>query len=293
MPAQVQHHKAVGRTQWGWSEKSLGLIDQARREGLDLTLDLYPYTASSTSSSVLFPQWALAGGREAFAARIADAETRPRIERDMRRIFDYERGGADLANVQFRVVASNPAYNGKTLADLAADRGLPNSVEAGIQLVIELQLKGGFSAIYHSMSEDDVIRIMRHPTAMFCTDGDNIGYDVGFPHPRSYGTFPRVLGRDVRELKVLTLEDAIRKMTSLSADQIGQPDRGRIVQGTFADLTIFDPQTVADRATYADPHQFPLGVRHVVVNGVPVIREGVLTGAMPGRVIKGPARKRS
>jgi len=290
LPAQVQHHKAVGQPQWGWSAKSLALIDDARRDGLDITLDLYPYTASSTGSSVLFPQWALAGGREAFAQRVADPATRARIERDMRRIFEYERGGADLSSVQFRVLPSDRRYDGKTLADLARDRGLPDTNESGIQLVIELQLKGGFSAIYHSMQEDDVIRIMKHPLAMFCTDGDNVGYDVGFPHPRSYGTFPRVLGRYVRELGVLTLEGAIRKMTSLSADQIGQRERGRIAAGMFADLTIFDPETVADRATYTDPHQFPVGVRHVIVNGVPVIRDGALTGATPGRVIKGPAR---
>lgn len=293
LPAQVQHHKAVGRTQWGWSVKSLALVDQARAQGLDVTLDLYPYTASSTGSSVLFPQWALAGGRQPFAERVKDPATRARIERDMRRIFEYERGGADLANVQFRVVPSDRRLDGKTLADLAAARGMPNSVESGIQLVIELQLKGGFSAIYHSMSEDDVIRIMKHPLAMFCTDGDNVGYDVGFPHPRSYGTFPRVLGRYVRELKALTLEEAIKKMTSMSADQINQRERGRIGEGMFADLTVFDPDTVADRATYSDPHQFPVGIRHVVVNGVPIVRDGALTGATPGRVLKGPARRRT
>lgn len=290
MPAQVQHHKAVGRTQWGWSEKSLALIDQSRAQGLDVTLDLYPYTASSTGSSVLFPQWAMAGGRQQFAARVDDPETRKRIERDMRLIFERERGGGDLANIQFRVLPSDRRYDGRTMADLASARGLPNTIESGIQLAIELQLKGGFSAIYHSMSEDDVIRIMKHPQAMFCTDGDNVGYDVGFPHPRSYGTYPRVLGRYVRELKVLTLEEAIRKMTSMSADRIGQRERGRIAEGMFADLTIFDAETVADRATYADPHQFPVGIRDVVINGTPVIRDGALTGSTPGRVIKGPAR---
>lgn len=292
LPGQVQHHKAVGKTQWGWSVKSLALIDAARAEGLDITLDLYPYTASSTSSSVLFPQWALAGGRQDFAERMASSEIRARIERDMVKIFEHERGGADLANIQFRVLASDRRYNGRTMADLAADRKLPNTTATGIQLAIELQLKGGFSAIYHSMQDEDVIRIMRHPLAMFCTDGDPVGYDVGFPHPRSYGTFPRVLGRYVRELKALTLEEAIKKMTSMSADQIGQRERGRLASGMFADLTIFDPETIADRATYTDPHQFPAGIRHVIVNGTTVIDNGALTGAMPGRVLKGPARRR-
>ena len=169
---------------------------------------------------------------------------------------------------------------------------MPNTIETGIALVIELQLKGGFSAIYHSMHEDDVRRIMRHPFAMFDTDGDPVGFGVGFPHPRSYGTFPRVLGKYVREETVLTLEEAIRKMTSLSADQIGQPERGRIAPGMYADITVFDADEITDRATFDDPHQYPVGIRHVIVNGTPIIRGGALTGATPGRVIKGPARKR-
>ena len=292
LPGQIQHHKAVGVTQWGWSEKTLAMVDAARARGVDITLDLYPYTASSTGSSVLFPQWALAGGRQEFAKRIADPGLREKIEREMRDIFEKERGGGDLKNVQFRSVGSDRRYDGRTLADMAADRGMPNSIESGIAIVIELQLKGGFSAIYHAIHEDDVRRIMRHPYAMFDTDGDPVGFGVGFPHPRSYGTFPRVLGRYVREQKVLTLEEALRKMTSLSADQIGQPELGRIAPGMYADITVFDAETIADRATFEDPHQYPVGIRHVVVNGTPIIRGGALTGATPGRVIKGPARRK-
>jgi N-acyl-D-amino-acid deacylase len=290
IPGQVQHHKAVGKPQWGWSAKSLAMIDAARKEGLDVTLDMYPYTASSTGSSVLFPQWSLAGGREAFAERAKNPATRAKLEADMKRIFTVERGGADLANIQFRTLPSDRRYDGRTLADLAKDRGLPDTIETGIQLAIELQLKGGFSAIYHSMDEQDVVRIMRHPLTMFDTDGDPVGYGIGHPHPRSYGTFPRVLGRYVRELKVLTLEEAIKRMTSMSADQIGQRERGRVAQGTFADLAVFDAATIADRATYTDPHQYSVGIHHVIVNGVPIIRDGVLTGATPGHALKGPAR---
>lgn len=291
LPGQIQHHKAVGTTQWGWSEKTLAMIDDARGRGLDITLDQYPYTASSTSSAVLFPQWALAGGRDEFRRRVAEPTTRARLEADMRAIFERERGGSDLANVQFRTVPPAPEFNGRTLADLAAARGLPNDMDAGIALVIELQLAGGFSAIYHAMHEDDVIRIMRHPLTMFDTDGDLVEFGVGFPHPRSYGAFPRVLGRYVREQQVLTLEDAIRRMTSLSADQIGQPDRGRIAEGRFADITIFNADTVADRATFEAPHQYPVGIEHVIVNGVAIVRDGAVTGAKPGRVLTGPARR--
>jgi N-acyl-D-aspartate/D-glutamate deacylase len=290
LPGQIAHHKVVGVSQWGWSAKSLAMIDEARASGLDIKLDLYPYTASSTGSSVLFPQWALADGPQAFARRVADPGTRAKLEAEMRDIFIKERGGNDLKRVQFRVVRSNPAYNGKTLADLADARGLPNTVASGIQLVIELQLKGGFSAIYHSIDEQDVQRIMRYPFSMFDTDADLVEYGFGFPHPRSYGTFPRVLGHYVRELKVLPLEEAIRRMTSMSADQVGQPERGRIKAGSFADITVFDADTIEDIATFANPHQYPRGVRHVIVNGIPVIRNGAITGAKPGQVLKGPAR---
>ncbi len=156
--------------------------------------------------------------------------------------------------------------------------------------MIELQLSGGFSAIYHSMDEGDVIRILRHPWAMIETDGDPVAYGIGYPHPRSYGAFPRVLARFVRELGVLSLEEAIRKMTSLPAEQIGQNERGRIRDGMYADITVFDPETIQDRATFTDPHQYSVGVRHVLVNGVPVIRNGAFTGRRPGRVLRGPAR---
>jgi N-acyl-D-aspartate/D-glutamate deacylase len=290
IPAQIQHHKAVGGPQWGLSVKTLAMIDEARAEGLDIKLDVYPYTASSTTSRILFPQWAFAGGAEAFAARLRDPETRARIEAEMETIFVNQRAGDDISSVQFRTVESDPRYDGKTLADLARDRGLSPTVENGIDLVIELQLAGGFGAIYHSMDDADVQRILRHPMTMINTDGDPVAYGEGFPHPRSYGTFPRVLSRYVRELNVISLEEAIRRMTSLSAEQIGQKELGLVREGFYADVTVFDPEKISDRATYTDPHQYPIGIRHVLVNGVPVIQSGAFTGERPGRVIKGPAR---
>lgn len=291
LPAQINHHKVVGATQWGWSERTLAMIDSANARGLDIKHDLYPYTASSTGSGVLFPQWALAGPPGSFSRRLEDPETRARIEAEMREIFEKERGGGDLARIQFRTVGSLPGYDGRTMADLARDRGLPNTVETGIQLAIELQRAGGFSAIYHAMDEGDVIRILQHPLAMIETDGDPVAYGFGYPHPRSYGSFPRVLARYVRELEVLSLEEAIRRMTSLAADQVGQHERGRVQEGRFADLTVFDPAVIRDRATFEDPHQYPVGIHHVLVNGVPVLQDGVLTGARPGQVLRGPARR--
>ena len=288
--AHINHHKAHGVGQWGRSVESLALIDAARETGIDITHDLYPYTASSTSSVILFPQWVFAGGPEEFAKRINDPEQLPIIKEEMKRIFMQERTGDDLSRLQIRVLPSDESYNGKTLADMAADRGLPNNVETGIDLAIELQLKGGFSAIYHAMDEQDVIRIMTHPISMIETDGDPVSYGQGYPHPRSYGAFPRVLARYVRELGVLTLEEAIKKMSSMPADQYNQRDRGRIQEGAFADLVVFDENTIQDQATYTDPHRYPTGIHHVLINGKFVIKSGALTGDRPGMWIKGPAR---
>lgn len=290
IPVHINHHKAAGVAQWGWSEQSLALIDDARASGIDIVHDLYPYTASSTSSAILFPQWVLAGGPEEFAQRVTDPEQLPRIRDEMRVIFMTDRTGGDLSRLQIRVLPSDERYNGKTLADMAADRGLPNNVETGIDLVIELQLEGGFSAIYHAMHEDDVIRIMQHPLAMIETDGDPVSYGVGYPHPRSYGAFPRVLGRYVRELGVLSLEEAVKKMTSMPADQYNQEERGRVATDMFADIVVFDAETVQDQATYTDPHRYPIGIDHVIVNGKFVIKSGALTGERPGVWIRGPAR---
>ena len=291
IPAQINHHKAAGAAQWGWSEKTLAMIDSANAAGLSVVHDLYPYAASSTGSSILFPQWALAGGSEAFAERVADTDTRARMEEDMRSIFTTDRVGSDISRIQFRVLPSDQSYNGKTLADYAADRGLPNDLETGIDLAIELQLQGGFSAIYHAMDDGDVIRIMQHPLAMIETDGDAVGYGIGYPHPRSYGAFARVLGHYVRELEVLTLEEAVQKMTSMPARWLGRTDMGVLAEGMRADIAVFDPEVIADRATYADPHQYSIGVTNLLVNGIPVIREGGLTGHKPGRWIRGPVRR--
>ena len=291
IPAQINHHKASGAGQWGWSERSLAMIDSANAAGLTVTHDLYPYAASSTSSAILFPQWALAGGPGDFAARVADPDTRARMEADMATIFMTDRVGADISRIQFRVLGSDESYNGKTLADYAADRGLPNDLETGIQLAIELQLQGGFSAIYHAMDEGDVIRIMQHPLAMIETDGDAVGYGIGYPHPRSYGAFPRVLARYVRELGVITLEEAVKKMTSMPARWIGRQDMGVIAEGMRADIAVFDPDVIADRATFSDPHQYSVGINDLLVNGVPVIRSGGLTGEKPGRWLRGPVRR--
>ena len=292
MPVHINHFKAMGVDNWGQTVQSLALVDSARAHGIDVKVDLYPYMAGSAGSSVLFPQWVLAGGQDSFRVRVTDPTTRSRVEKETEDWMHRDWTGGDLSRIQFRRLRAFPGYDGKRMSDLAADRGLPNNDKTGVQLAIELQLAGGFSAIYHFMDEADVTRIMQHPFAMFETDGDPVGYGIGFPHPRSYGTFPRILGRYVRDLNVLTLEEAIRKMTSLSADEIGQHERGRLAEGMFADITIFDADQITDRADYVDPHRYSIGIHHVIVNGVLVIHEGSVTGAKPGHVLKGPARIR-
>ncbi|WP_419950484.1 N-acyl-D-amino-acid deacylase family protein [Candidatus Palauibacter sp.] len=291
LPVHINHFKAMGVDNWGKTVESLALVDSARAEGIDVKVDVYPYTAGSTGSSVLFPQWVLAGGVDSFRVRVTDPEIRPRVERETEEWMRRDWTGGDLSRIQFRTLRAFPEYNGKRMSDLAADRGLPNNDATGVQLAIELQLAGGFSAIYHFMDEADVIRIMQHPQAMFETDGDPVGYGLGFPHPRSYGTFPRILGRYVREMGVLTLEEAIRKMTSMSADEIGQSERGRVASGMWADIAVFDADRIIDQADYVDPHRYSVGIHHVIVNGVPVILDGSVTSAKPGHVLKGPARQ--
>jgi N-acyl-D-aspartate/D-glutamate deacylase len=290
IPAQIQHHKAIGPGQWGWSQQSLDMIDAANAEGLDIRHDLYPYTAASTHSGILFPQWVFAGGSDQAVARLDDPALRSQLETEMREIIDLDRAGDDMSRIQFRTIDSHPEYNGLRLSDMLEDRGLTNSIDDAIPLLIELQKDGGFSAIYHSMDEADLITILQHPLAMIETDGDPVSYGFGFPHPRSYGAFPRLLARYVRELGVLTLETAIRKMTRMPAEQVGQLERGLIAEGMLADITIFDPATVSDRATFVEPHQYSIGIHHVIVNGEPVILDGAFTGARPGVVIVGPAR---
>ena len=288
IPVQIQHHKAMGVAQFGWSANTLAMIDSANASGLDVRHDLYPYTAGSTGSSVIFPPWALAGGQDSLVARGSDPAVRPQVEEGMRDRLGNEWVGDDLNRIQFRTVPSAPEFDGKTLADYAAAQGLPNTVASGIQMGIELQLAGGFSAIYHVMDEGDVQRIMRHPLATFQTDGDPVGYGEGFPHPRSYGAFPRVLARYVRDLGVLTLEEAIHKMTRLSMDRLGQAERGSIAEGMIADLVVFDPETIQDNADYVQPHQFSTGIETMIINGTLVIDGMALTGERPGTVLTRP-----
>jgi dihydroorotase/N-acyl-D-amino-acid deacylase len=286
IPVVITHHKAVGRPMWGQSVRTLAMVDSARAAGTDVMLDQYPYTATSTGIGILVPAWALADGERALRRRLRSPALRDSIVRGIVFALVNERGGGDLRFVQFSRVPWQRSLEGRTLADWALERRLPLTPQTGAALVLEALRRGGAQAIYHTLAEEDVERIMRHPLTMIATDGRLTRPGDGRPHPRAYGTFPRVLGRYVRERGVLTLETAIRKMTGMPAERLGLSDRGRVAEGWFADLVLFDPATIADRATFEDPHQYPAGIRYVLVNGVVAVEDGAQTAARAGRVIR-------
>src|SRR5688572_23647372 len=287
IPVVLTHHKAVGQKMWGQSVRTLSMIDSARKLGIDVMADVYPYTATSTGITVLIPNWAFGGGDSAFARRLKDPILRDSIRKGI--IFNLlnDRGGGDIARVQFSNVRWQPELNGKTLADWAKQRGLAPTPENGAELVIEAELKGGASMIYHVLEEQDVQRIMAHPQAMIGSDGRlaRMG-DASSPHPRAYGTFPRVLGRYARDLRLFSLETAVHKMTGKSAARLKLRDRGVLRAGNFADVVVFDPATVADKSTFEQPHQYSVGIEYVFVNGVAAVDAGNFTDARAGRVLK-------
>ncbi len=285
IPVQINHHKVTGADQWGGTSRTLAMLDSATAAGQEVVHDVYPYTAFSTYSDLLFPPWALADGADAFAARVADPVTRARLVSEMRTIYGQQTGPGP-ESVQFRTLDGREDMTGRTLADYLVGAGRPTTLDETIEALIELQLGGGFIGIFHGMDEADVIRIMQHPTAMFETDGDLVQPGVGFPHPRTYGSFPRILARYVRELEALTLEEAVRKMTSAPADWLGQSERGRLAVDLVADITVFDADRITDRAEFTDPHHYSDGVVHVWVGGTPVLRAGQMTGALPGRFLE-------
>jgi len=285
IPVEVSHLKVLSVERWGEGGRLLDLIDAARARGVDITADQYPYTASSTGLTVLFPPWALDG--EGWREKAKDPALRKKMKEGIVETMLHERTGNDVNRVRIAKYPADTALEGKGLGDILVERGREPTVENAAELVMDLAGKGSASAVYHALSEEDVALIMRHPYVMHASDGHITEMDVGVPHPRCYGTFPRVLGVYVREKGILTLEEAVRKMTSLPASRIGIADRGILAEGFKADIVIFDPETVADTATFDDPHRYPAGIWHVFVNGVPVVRDGGITGELPGSVIYG------
>jgi dihydroorotase/N-acyl-D-amino-acid deacylase len=287
IPVVLTHHKAIGIPMWGASKLTLALVDSARKMNLDIMMDQYPYTASFTGIGVLIPAWALEKNKSIdFAARISDPILRDSIRKGI--IFNLlnDRGGGDLKKIQFGQFGWKPHLEGKTLYDWAVLEKLEPNMENGADLVIQAQLHQGAGCIFHVISEEDVRRIMQHPMTMIASDGRLSEPGKGHPHPRAYGTFPRVLGHYVREEKVITLSQALYKMTILPAQRMGLKDRGLLKVGNYADITIFNPKTIKDKSTFENPHQYPIGIPYVIINGKVAVDNFVYKDLKAGMVLK-------
>jgi len=291
LPVQVSHVKAAGRPNWGKVERALALIDAARAEGLDVMGDVYPYTASSTTLRTLLPDWALEGGVDAMIKRLADGDARARIRKEIEAPVTgqslLDRIGWE--NVMISYCAKRKDAEGKRLSQIAAARGI-DPTDAAIDLIVDES--GKAYMILFQLDEADLRAALVHPHVMIGSDGSSLApygpLGEGKPHPRSYGTFPRVLGEYAREQRTLPLASAVHKMTGLPAARLGLRDRGILRAGARADLVVFDARRVTDRATYEDPHRYPDGIEHVVVNGRFVVKHGEHTGSLPGKVLTPP-----
>jgi N-acyl-D-amino-acid deacylase len=278
VPVQISHLKALGKSVWGRSAEILQLVEAARDRGIDIAFDQYPYSASGTTlAGALVPRWAQEGGEGKLRERLLEPSTRAKIRLEMRASMDKRGGPEKLFVASF---PGNPKIEGQHLQKIG-EREEVEPVDAAIQIL----LSGGADVISFNMVEEDVIRIMQSPFGMFASDGSLVQFGKGVPHPRYYGTFPRVLGKYVREDGILTLEEAVRKMTSAPAHRIGLVDRGLIREGMMADITIFNPDTVQDRATFENPHQYSDGIDYVIVNGQVAISRGQWTGIRAGKVL--------
>ena len=285
---QVRHLKASQERNWGKMAAAVALIDSARRAGLDVTADQYPYTASGTGLSAILPTWVLAGGTDSMIARLRDTTVRARL-----RDAQGEWGSRRPETVLLDAVRSDSLkkYQGLRLDSIGRLRG-QEPYEAAYDILVT---DPGAGAIYFSMSEDDLRLAMRQPWISVGQDAGARQLDTtgqGRGHPRAFGTFPRILGTYVRTDSVLALEDAVRKMTSLAAQRVGLDERGVLKRGMYADITIFDPDRIEDRATFERPHQLAAGVHWVMVNGTLVVDGGTPTGALPGRAVRGPGWRR-
>jgi N-acyl-D-amino-acid deacylase len=283
--AEVSHIKLSGPTAWGQADRVLAYIEKARAEGLDVTQDQYAYTASSTALHQVIPEHALEGGRREFSRRIADPVQKAKIIAEMKSNL-ARRGRKDYSYAVIASCRHDRSLNGLSIAEAAKARRGSNSLDDQIEMILEIEKEGGASGVFHGMSEDDLKVFMRHPNTLIACDSGLRKLGEGVPHPRGYGNNARVLARYVRDLKVLRLEDAIRKMTSLPANTFHFKGRGELREGNWADVVVFDPDKVQDTSTYKDPHHYAAGIHYVLVNGVPVIMDGEHTGAKAGQPLR-------
>ncbi len=292
MPVQISHFKVKGRTRWGTIGDPIELVESYRREGVDVVIDAYPYERASTNLGVNMPRWAVSGGSADIAARIEDPETNERIVGEMKDLL-ADGGYPDYSFATVAQYRPEPSYNGRTISEINRMVERTATTDNEILTILDMMVDGGAagniqgaSMIYHYMSMDDVDTILRYPNAAVASDGSITAFGRGQPHPRSYGTNAKVLADFVREREVLTLEDAIRRMTSLPARTFSFHDRGIVRPGFVADLVLFDPDEVADKATFADPHQYSEGFDYVIVNGSVAVADGELTDERSGQFVK-------
>lgn len=285
IPVEISHFKIATKKFWGKTNETLGLVRAAREKGLPVTVDAYSYTASSTSLNTILPSWALAGGLEEGKKRLADAETKKKIIEEIKKNLKDSK----FKDYSYAYVASyspNKEFNGKNIKEIAKIVRGKDKLNDQIEQILEMYQAGGAQMVYHKMDEPDVQNILREPFTMIASDSGVRSSGEGTPHPRGYGNNVRVLGRYVRELKIVSLEDAIRKMTSLPAQTFNLKDRGLIKEGFAADLVIFDEKTVGDKATFDNPHQYPVGISNVFVNGKLTFADGQMTNTRNGQALR-------
>jgi N-acyl-D-amino-acid deacylase len=296
LPAEIYHFKAAGKANWKKMDDAIAKVEAARRDGLAVTANMYCYTAGAAPLTACIPPWAMAGGEVAMRRRLRDADDRRRVLDDIRNKTDwpnfYHNAGSpeNVVLISFKKETLKP-LQGKTLAQIAQQRG-KDPVETILDLLLEDE--SGIGTAYFITAEENIRKLVPLPWVSFGSDEASQAPEGVFlksmPHPRAYGCFARVLGKYVREEKLLPLEEAVRKLTSLPATNLGLDHRGLLQEGYFADVVVFDPKTVIDRATYEKPHQYAVGVKHVFVNGVQVLKDGEHTGAKPGRALWGPGK---
>jgi len=289
---EISHHKAAGKRNWGKVRKSLKMIEEARSRGVDVTCDVYPYTAGSFGLDSVLPPHAHEGGVEKLIERLQSPEVRDKLKEEMMKGVGGWHSMAEVVgweNIMIAYCKGHPGYEGKMISEIAKEKNL-DSFDFVFDLIVEET--ASVSVVLFSMSEDDVRTVLKSSFSMMGSDSSARAtygiLSVGKPHPRTYGTFPRVLGKYVREEKILTLQEAVRKMASFPAQKLGLKDRGLIREGMLADITIFNPDKVIDKATFTDPHQYPEGIEYVIVNGKIVIEKGEHTKEMSGNVLRRP-----
>jgi N-acyl-D-amino-acid deacylase len=285
LPVQISHFKVSGQQNWGRSAETLPLILNARKNGLDVTIDQYPYTASSTSLSTLMPDWVLADGQDSIVARLAN----PAIRKEVANYMLARLAKRKIKHFSYPVVAyfaKDTTLNGKSIEEVNIFLGKKHTAKQEAETIIQMMEKGGASMVFHGMSESDIKAIMRYPFNMFASDASIRVYNEGNPHPRGYGTNARVLKKYVREENVIGLEEAVRRMTSLPAQKFGFTNRGLLRQNFAADIVLFNEAEVGDKSEYKNPHQYAVGFNYVIVNGVVTVDAGVHTGARAGVAIR-------